>query len=247
MAWMEMQFDYQGDESLTTPYAYVESGEEGLFPGPGLIKAHHAMWWLFDEVLAAIRLVKETKVSMPWTVTVWGDVSMFTHVEEAWSAIGYGEPECRLGGRDRERILRVLQNLADGPASSPRYSLALRRYTSALNRSRSEDEIIDLCIALEASVSVDPAATNRGEYLERKSQLLLSKRREKPGTPTIADHYWVRNQIVHATGAKYDAKATASALRADVRRVLLELIERPELIPLILEGGSNQVNAGQER
>jgi hypothetical protein len=100
----------------------------------------------------------------------------------------------------------------------------------ALDRLSSQDSIIDLCVALDAVLlRADPNARDRGAFMEKKAELILNER----GGTTIAQAYWVRNQIVHGTEAKYDTRATFKALRRDVRRILLALVSKPQLLDLV--------------
>lgn len=200
---------------------------------------------LVREMLTAIRLVKDTRIWVPYMYVRWDHDRVFglDHMPDVrpdlWGTLDWPADRCRLGPKDTQRVQWLHERLSS--ALPPRIRLALRRFNAALDRpSAYEDGIVDLCVALEAAIATDANVSNRGDYLEKKAATIMKTRRGSLDMQSIAHHYWVRNQIVHATGKPVDAGLTFSALARDVRRILFEMISRPELIPLLSEGGSSK-------
>jgi hypothetical protein len=253
--WILLQHEYDGSRPLVeksahrdgavlqvTPFNAVEGGFDTpvYYHDLGLVGAHMASLADVDSILTAMRLIKESPLWCPTVMTRWEKYGAFTFYSERWESMRWDLKATRFGAKDSERLKQVVSNLAGGHATAKRFRLALSRYNAALDRSSREDGIIDLCIALEAALSTDPNVRDRGEYLEKKASALLKTRRESGNDPTIAHHYWVRNQIVHGTGATYDVQETFNALAGDVRRILFEMLMRPELIDLLSEGGPSK-------
>ena len=145
--------------------------------------------------------------------------------------------ECEFGKRQWDRVQQVLDTLVRMPPRARLLDLALRRYNSARARINDEDAIIDLSVALEALLISDSVATDLGALLEKKVRLGLSGTEWADDISEIAQHYWVRNQIVHGKVSQYDSRKTLTALSSETRRLLNVLMRDPKRLELIADQG----------
>jgi hypothetical protein len=220
---------------------------------PSGLKAVHSEVEV-DDIATAIRLVTDTDICIPLVWTDWtghrnrerwwqGGYSAVTNYPDRWmmarrrGLLDTPPIECEFGQRQWAKVQQVLDNLARVPPSARRLNLAMRRYISARDRINDEDAIIDLFVTLEALLISENFTTDIGALLEKKVRLGLTGTEWADDISEIAQHYWVRNQIVHGKVTEYDTLKTLSLLSRDTRRLLSVLMRDPERLELIANQG----------
>ncbi len=171
--------------------------------------------WKSVENDIVFQTQRATPLSMSWAS--WGSLEM------------RAEQPCRIEGADEER-LRAVWNAAIARGEHDQVSLALRRWSSALERRHWEDRIIDYWVALDALFGSD-----RYRATLRLAHFIGTGADERKDVRRVADESSkLRNRVVHGGrpgrgGANFVRdQELVFETRHLVRRAVLKALTSPE-------------------
>jgi hypothetical protein len=132
---------------------------------------------------------------------------------------------------DGPRLLRWAKRLEERSKNLP-LDLALERWQEGTNRSKSEDQLIDYWIALEALFGSD----SRGEIRFRCSLRIAAYIGKDPDERValcreMRDSYDARSALVHGDDPKVNVRAVAGRTRECLRRALIRVLDEDVLVP----------------
>ncbi len=170
----------------------------------------------------------------PWRDKVWlqwvpGDAYLMREVGTTDAAGGISSRRTALPFdmtreqlAEAQQVLAPFQPLTDG-AMNARTSkacwLAVRSISSSLLRSTADDQVLDLCTALEA-VLTTKAEGRKGEWLAIRAMALAHRHGVSVAPLDILDVYTKRSSITHGSDRDIATEAEAKSLLSVAWRVL---------------------------
>jgi len=123
---------------------------------------------------------------------------------------------------EAQQVLAPFQPLTDGSMNdrtSKACWLAVRSISSSLQRSTADDQVLDLCTALEA-VLTTKAEGRKGEWLAIRAMALAHRHGVSVAPVDILDVYVKRSSITHGSDRDIATEAEAKSLLSVAWRVL---------------------------
>ncbi len=190
-----------------------------------------------EEVLTALRLVGDGDTYPAFhEMRVRDRIRPFVFVGRQASLI-FGTEPFFAGLRTMLHFRRILHAMRTSP-NAAKTSVALRRWTSATERTRPDDRLLDYWIGLESLLLGRHAQFKQRTAAVRGVVLLSADQAERDAVADqFYDSYDCRSAIMHGDAqglARYDVAQEAATTRELLKRCLLTILEGPKYDPVSL-------------